>query len=67
MEDGIFSNVVVLDLSKNNLTNLDDSGIFSLKKLKDIRLQDNPWHCDCKILDLIALLNRTQFENLGNR
>lgn len=61
----MFSNVEVLDLSGNQLTYLENSGIFSLKNLKDLRLQDNPWHCDCKILDMSVQLNKTQFINMG--
>ncbi|XP_067121242.1 leucine-rich repeat and immunoglobulin-like domain-containing nogo receptor-interacting protein 3 [Centruroides vittatus] len=45
-----------LDLSKNNLSTLPSEFIKPLKELKLIRLEGNPWKCDCHMYWILLWL-----------
>ena len=42
----------VLHLNNNNFKRLSVRPFISLHHLKSLRLEGNPWHCDCKLRDL---------------
>ncbi|CAB3376923.1 Hypothetical predicted protein [Cloeon dipterum] len=41
-----------LNLSGNNLTHVDAAILSEMPNLRIIQLDDNPWHCDCKLAPL---------------
>lgn len=45
-----------LDLSKNNLSVLPSEFLYPLKQLKSIRLDGNPWKCDCHMYWILLWL-----------
>ena len=45
------TNLELLDLSGNNLTTLVNEPFLPLLKLKTFSIHDNPWDCDCKLVD----------------
>jgi hypothetical protein len=45
-------NLEVLHLNNNNFKRLPVRPFVSLHSLKSLRLEGNPWHCDCKLRDL---------------
>ena len=44
-----YSNIQLLDISKNQLTNLHPQTFKDLNHLKQIKLNDNPWVCSCQM------------------
>ena len=42
----------MLHLNNNNFKRLSVRPFISLHHLKSLRLEGNPWHCDCKLRDL---------------
>ena len=45
-------NLEVLHLNNNNFKRLSVRPFRSLHHLKSLRIEGNPWHCDCKLRDL---------------
>ncbi|XP_076246507.1 uncharacterized protein LOC143186684 [Calliopsis andreniformis] len=46
-----FPQLIRIDLSGNRLTELTDPSVFrNNPELNIVKLEDNPWHCDCKNL-----------------
>lgn len=43
------NNLEVLHLNSNNFKRLSVRPFLSLHNLKSLRLEANPWHCDCKL------------------
>ncbi|XP_061636553.1 leucine-rich repeat-containing protein 52-like [Phyllopteryx taeniolatus] len=52
----------VLDVSRNNLTALNISGLIGLPALRSLGLSGNPWRCDCDTEDLCLWVQIESFK-----
>ncbi|XP_077464014.1 leucine-rich repeat-containing protein 52 [Stigmatopora argus] len=52
----------VLDVSRNNLTALNISGLIGLPALRSLGLSGNPWSCDCDTEDLCLWVQIESFK-----
>ncbi|XP_061681949.1 leucine-rich repeat-containing protein 52-like [Syngnathoides biaculeatus] len=52
----------VLDVSRNNLTALNISGLIGLPALRSLGLTGNPWRCDCDTEDLCLWVQIESFK-----
>lgn len=55
----------VLDVSRNNLTTLNISGLIALPALRSLGLSGNPWKCDCDTEDLCLWVQIEGFKFQG--
>ena len=50
-------NLTFLDISRNNLVLLNSDFLSSHEKLKDVNLENNPWHCGAVFEGLLCWMN----------
>ncbi|XP_063204039.1 platelet glycoprotein IX [Chroicocephalus ridibundus] len=55
-----------LYLHNNSLTSVPPGALDSLRSLKEVKIFDNPWNCDCHILYLKLWLEDISAPSLGN-
>ncbi|NXW46854.1 GPIX protein, partial [Nyctiprogne leucopyga] len=55
-----------LYLQNNSLSSLPPGALDSLRSLEELKLSDNPWHCDCHILYLKLWLEDISAPSLAN-
>ncbi|NXS97188.1 GPIX protein, partial [Jacana jacana] len=55
-----------LYLHNNSLTSVPPGALDSLRSLEEVRMSDNPWNCDCRILYLKLWLEDISAASLEN-
>ncbi|XP_035660308.1 uncharacterized protein LOC118405015 [Branchiostoma floridae] len=63
VEEGAFTvltSLLGLHLARNRLTLLDGEELVQLRKLAYFSLDNNPWHCDCRLQKLVDYLRQNR-------